>query len=145
MKQLSAAALFISGALLLLLPRILAPVCIHASNIDPKLGAFMPCSDAAAMTYVIGAITMACSCAVMFAPDTATAKGALWLCLTLAGLLFYGYLLTPGVCHAEGMPCRASTLPAALALGAFQVFFSLLGLFSIGSLDRFRASLRRRT
>lgn len=137
--------LFISGVLLLLLPRILAPVCIHVSNIDPKLGAFMPCSDAAAMTYVIGALTMACSCAVMFAPDTGTAKGALWLSLALAGLLFYGYLLTPGVCHAEGMPCRASTLPAALTLGAFQILFSLLGLSSIGSFDRLRARLRRRT
>lgn len=131
MKQLSAAALFISGVLLLLLPRILAPVCIHVSNIDPKLGAFMPCSDAAAMTYVIGALTMACSCAVMFAPDTGTAKGALWLSLALAGLLFYGYLLTPGT--------------AALTLGAFQILFSLLGLSSIGSFDRLRARLRRRT
>lgn len=145
MKQLSAAALFISGVLLLLLPRILAPVCIHASNIDPKLGAFMPCSDAAAMTYVIGAITMACGCALIFAPDNGTAKGALWLSLTLAGLLFYGYLLTPGVCRAEGMPCRASTLPAALTMGTLQMLISLLGLCSIGSFDRLLTSFRRRT
>ncbi len=104
MKHLIPLTAFISGMLLILVPRFILPVCEYEGF--PA----MHCSDTARAEYVAGALLMAVGFG-SFLLRSATSK----IIGAVASIILYvcAYLLPDkyGYCHSSRMPCNYGAVP----------------------------------
>jgi ascorbate-specific PTS system EIIC-type component UlaA len=105
MKKTVGIVSLISGALLLMIPRFILPVCEYAGY-QP-----MHCSDTARAEYIVGALLIAAGAGTFVlrhaaAPLIAAAISLLLSVAASAAPAIYGY------CRSAKMPCNYGTVPA---------------------------------
>jgi hypothetical protein len=104
MKNLIALTAFLSGLLLILIPRYILPACEYEGY--PA----MHCSDTARAEYVVGALLLAVGIGAFLLKSTATSivSAAVSIILYVIAFLLpdkYGY------CHSSRMPCNYGMVP----------------------------------
>lgn len=121
------AILFLSGALVLFIPRFILPVC-EFQGFAP-----MTCSHTGTAEMFMGGVMATASLGIFFSKATEAAR---WPALSAlaAGL---SVLLIPdaiGYCHSTRMPCNYGTVPALRLVG---------GVITLASLSAFLLSLKK--
>jgi len=105
MKKTVGIVSLISGALLLMIPRFILPVCEYAGY-QP-----MHCSDTARAEYIVGALLIVLGVGTIFLRHAAAPLIAAVVSLLLSAAAYvapdiYGY------CRSAKMPCNYGTVPA---------------------------------
>ncbi len=118
--------LLVTGALLVVIPILLFPVCFYAGG--SHHARMMPCFATGTITQGIGTVTVLCALVALLASAPAVKRGALLVAALAAAALFVIFLVAPGVCGMMTMPCRVGTLPAALVTGGVQLVAAVAGL-----------------
>jgi hypothetical protein len=104
MKNLISLTAFLSGLLLILIPRYILPACEYAGY--PA----MHCSDTARAEYIVGALLLAAGIGTFLLKSTTTSivSAAVSIILYVIAFLLpdkYGY------CHSSRMPCNYGMVP----------------------------------
>jgi hypothetical protein len=124
MKNLISLTAFISGLLLILVPRFILPVCEYEGY--PA----MHCSDTARAEYVAGALLMAAGIGAFLLKSirTAVIGAAVSIILYIIAFLLpdtYGY------CHSSRMPCNYGTVPGIRFISGISGIIMVVAIISI--------------
>ena len=128
MKNVISLTAFLSGLLLVLVPRYILPACEYEGY--PA----MHCSDTALAEYVVGAVLVAVGIGVFLLKSTAMS-----IFSAVASIILYviAFLLPDkyGYCHSSRMPCNYGMVPGvrfvAIVSGIIMVVAIILLVKSI--------------
>lgn len=120
MNRIFAVLFFLTGLMVLLVPRFILPVCEY-QGYSP-----MACSHTAVAEMFMGVIVMAAAIGLFFSSGS---DGLRWLSFTTlaSGVSVIWIPQAIGYCHSGQMPCNYATIPVLRLLGALTVLISLAG------------------
>lgn len=119
MKKTVGIVSLISGALLLMIPRFILPVCEYAGY-QP-----MHCSDTARAEYIVGALLIAAGAGTFVLRHAAAPLIAAMMSFALSAAAavapdIYGY------CRSAKMPCNYGTVPAVRFVAALTAVIMII-------------------
>ncbi len=124
MKHLVSLTAFISGILLILVPRFILPVCEYEGF--PA----MHCSDTAHAEYVVGALLMG----VGFGSFLLRSAGSKIIGAVASIILYvFAYLLPDkyGYCQSSRMPCNYGTVPGIRFIATIGGIIMVVAIISL--------------
>jgi len=122
MNRIFGVIFFLTGLMVLLVPRFILPVCEY-QGYNP-----MACSHTAIAEMFAGIMVMAAAVGLFFSRGS---DGLRWLSFValVAGVSVIWLPVAIGYCHSDRMPCNYGTVPALRLLGALIILLSLAGFF----------------
>ena len=124
MKNLISLTAFISGLLLILVPRYILPACEYEGY--PA----MHCSDTARAEYIVGALLLAVGIGAFLLKSTRTSffSAAVSIILYVIAFLLpdkYGY------CHSSRMPCNYGMVPGIRLIVIISGIIMVIAIISL--------------
>ena len=122
MNRIFGVIFFLTGLMVLLVPRFILPVCEY-QGYNP-----MACSHTATAEMFMGIMVMAAATGLFF---SGSGESLRWLSFTTlaAGISVIWIPEAIGYCHSDRMPCNYGTIPVLRLLGVLVILLSLAGFF----------------